>query len=252
MSMRKFLACGIAAMALNPLAVAIAQADEYCEAGKGCGLQGPRGGMEDESLVQRRPFTPGGLPVLPHNAERELPREQLILWQREGALGERDQMLSLGEETIDTVLLRDGLPVVRFASGRSAVPDEDSEALDKLVQRLAGKRNLRLRLVGHTDPQRLSPRTRGIYGDNQGLGMQRAKEVGALFMQRLNLNPDQLRFDSRGPSEPLVEGDSQQAWRSIVGSRWRSGTTNPSSVRPPSRWNVPPAVWLKRAWRRSA
>jgi len=140
MSMRKLLACTVAAMSLNPLAAAVAQASERCEVGQGCGLQGPRGAMEDESLLQRRPFTPGGLPALPHNAERELPREKLILWQYEGALGEREHLLDVGEETIDTVALRDGLPVVRFASGRSAVPDTDSDALARLMQRLADER----------------------------------------------------------------------------------------------------------------
>ncbi|PKM33326.1 MAG: flagellar motor protein MotB, partial [Gammaproteobacteria bacterium HGW-Gammaproteobacteria-12] len=74
------------------------------------------------------------------------------------------------------------------------------------------KRNLRLRLVGHTDPQQLSERTRAIYQDNLGLGLQRAKEVGAIFRERLNLRPEQLLFDSRGPSEPLVQGDSPEAW----------------------------------------
>ena len=212
MSMRKLLACGIAAMTLNPLASAVALAVEQCEVGKGCGLQGARGAMEDESLLQRRPFTPGGLPALPHNAERELPRERLILWQREGALGEREQLLDVGDEKIDSVALRDGLPVVRFASGRSAVPQSDSDILDTLMQRLAGKRNLRLRLIGHTDPQHLSERTRAIYQDNLGLGLQRAKEVGAIFIERLQLRADQVQFDSRGPNEPLVKGNSPEAW----------------------------------------
>jgi outer membrane protein OmpA-like peptidoglycan-associated protein len=212
MSMRKLLACGIAAITLSPLATAVAYAAERCEVGQGCDLQGARGAMEDESLLQRRPFTPGGLPALPHNAERELPREKLILWQREGALGEREHLLDVGEETVESVVLRDGLPVVRFASGRSAVPQTDSDVLDTLMKRLTGKRNLRMRLVGHTDPEHLSVRTQAIYQDNQGLGLQRAKEVGAIFIERLNLRPEQLQFDSRGQSEPLVRGDSPQAW----------------------------------------
>lgn len=212
MSMRNLLVCGVAALTLNPLAVAVSSAAERCEAGKGCGLQGPRGAMEDESLLQRRPFTLGGLPALPANAERELPREKLILWQLDGALGEREQLVAVGEEKISSVVLRDGLPVVRFASGRSGVPERDSDALTALVNRLAGKRNLRLRLIGHTDPQHLSSRSQAIYTDNQGLGLQRAKEVGEVFRQRLNLKPEQIQLDSRGPSEPLLQGDSPEAW----------------------------------------
>ena len=212
MSLRRLLACGVAAMSLNPLAAAVALASEQCAVGQGCGLQGPRGAMEDESLFARRPFTPGGLPALPHNAERELPRERLILWQLDGPLGERDGVLAVDDERIASVQLKDGLPVVRFASGRSAIPEADGEALAAVMQRLAGKRNLRLRLVGHTDPQHLSARSRALYQDNQGLGLARAREVGERFRERLQLRPEQLEFASRGPHEPLVAGDSAEAW----------------------------------------
>ena len=148
MSLRRLLACGVAAMSLNPLAAAVALASEQCAVGPGCGLHGPRGAMEDESRGARRPFTPGGLPALPHNAERERPRERLILWQLDGPLGERDGVLAVDDERIASVHLKDGLPVVRFASGRSAIPEADGEALAAVMQRLAGKRNLRLRLIG--------------------------------------------------------------------------------------------------------
>lgn len=212
MSLRNLLACSVAALSLNPLAIAVASAAQSCEVGKGCGLQGPRGAMQDESLVQRRPFSLGGLPALPANAERELPREKLILWQLGGALGEREQLLDVTNEQVTSVALRDNLPVVSFASGRSAVPERDSEVLQTLMTRLAGKRNLRLRLVGHTDPQHLSQRTRSIYSDNHGLGLQRAEEVAAIFRQRLNLKPEQLELFSRGPDQPLVQGDDPRAW----------------------------------------
>lgn len=224
MSMRKLMVCGIAALTLTPLASSIhAATEQQCRPGQGCGLQGPRGAMEDESLVQRRPFTPGGLPALPANAERELPREKLILWQREGALGERAQLLEIADEQIQSVALRDGLPVVRFASGRSAVPEQDSDALDKLLTRLAGKRNLRLRLIGHTDPQHLSQRSRSIYEDNYGLGLQRAKEVGEIFRQRLHLTSEQIQVASQGPDQPLVKGKDESAWainRRVVVEIW--------------------------------
>ena len=212
MNMRKLLACGITALSLSPLSIAVAYAAQSCEAGKGCGLQGPRGAMQDESLLQRRPFALGGLPALPANAERELPREKLILWQLDGALGEREQLLDVTDQEVKSVVLRDGLPLVRFASGRSAVPSNDSDALQTLMTRLTGKRNLRLRLIGHTDPQQLSPRSKSIYQDNYGLGMQRAEEVGAVFRERLNLKTEQLELASRGPDQPLAQGDDQRSW----------------------------------------
>jgi len=149
------------------------------------------------------------LPALPEDSERELPRERLILWQLPGdVLTERAQILDLNDEKISSVKLDADLPVVRFESGRSVIPEQDNEALQKLLDRLADKRNLRMRFIGHTDPQRLSQRTKALYGDNYGLGMKRAEEVGEIFGQRLNLGADQLEFHSRGPDEPLVSNDT--------------------------------------------
>src|SRR6218665_227846 len=215
MSMRNWLACGLAALSLNPLAMAVAAAAQQCavaDNSAGCGLQGPRGAMQDESLVQRRPFTAGDLPALPANAARELPREKLILWQLDGPLGQREQIVNVADEQVQSVVLLDGLPTVRFASGRSAVPEQDSEALAKLLTRLAGKRNLRLQLIGHTDAQHLSARSQAVYQDNYGLGLQRAKEVGELFRERLHLGPEQLHYSSQGPDHPLVLGTDEKAW----------------------------------------
>lgn len=209
MSAQKWMVRGIAVLTLSPLAMAVASSAQHCEVGQGCGLQGPRGAMQDESLLQRRPFTPGGLPALPSNAERELPRERLILWQLTGALGERARLLEVDQEKIESISLNTDMPVVRFESGRSAVPEQDSQSLQRLLGRLADKRNLRLRLIGHTDPQRLSARTRAIYRDNYGLGLDRAQQVGEIFRNRLNLNPDQLEYASQGPDQPLVSNDNE-------------------------------------------
>ncbi|MBU2874650.1 OmpA family protein [Marinobacter salexigens] len=165
--------------------------------------------MQDNSFVQRRPLAIGGLPALPEDSERELPREHLVLWQLPGdVLAERAQVLGLNGEQISSVSLDSDLPVVRFESGRSFIPEQDSEALQELLDRLNGKRNLRMRFIGHTDPQKLSQRAKALYVDNYDLGMQRAKEVGRLFTQRLNLGADQLEFQSRGPDAPLVSNDT--------------------------------------------
>lgn len=212
MRVRKLFLCGVASVALSPLAAAVAQAVEQCEVGKGCGLQGERGAMQDDSLVQSRSLGFDALPILPANAERELPREKLVLWQRETPLGVREQVANVGEEKLTEVVLRDGLPVLHFASGRAVVAQTDSDAVEQLMQRLSGKRNLRLKFIGHTDPQNLSANARAVYTDNLGLGLQRAKEVGALFIEKLKLSPQQVVFDSKGASEPIAKGNSQEAW----------------------------------------
>ncbi|MBU2954814.1 OmpA family protein [Marinobacter sp. F3R08] len=198
----------VVALMFTPLLALAEERPQECGMEDGCGLQGPRGAMQDESQVQRRPFTTG-LPAVPEDSERELPRERLILWQLPGdVLAERTRLLGVNGEIISSVMLDDDLPVVRFESGRSVIPEPDSEALQKLLDRLADKRNLRMRFIGHTDPQRLSKRAQEIYRDNYDLGLQRAQEVGETFRQRLNLGSDQLEFYSRGPDEPLVSNDT--------------------------------------------
>lgn len=175
---------------------------ESCEADKGCGLSGARGAMEDESLLQRRAGGLGNLPPLPQQGERELPRERLVLWHLPDQSNLAAGVLTLRDDETET--LQQVLPKVRFESGSSILPDSYAEHLSDVIARLQNKSNVHIRVIGHTDSERLAARTALIYEDNYGLGLDRARQVAELLQSQLSLNADQIKLDSRGPDEPIA------------------------------------------------
>jgi len=173
--------------------------------GERCGLDGARGAMEDESRVVVRADLE---PTLPEQGERMLPpREKLVLWGMDG-LTQGGRLNPQQMEKTRTVVLKDAVPYVRFESGRSVVDDQYVESLRTALQRLKDKANLRLRIIGHTDPERLSARSKKRYGDNYGLGLDRARRVGRLFLRALSLDSSRISYDSKGPDEPIASNDT--------------------------------------------
>ncbi|MEQ8662532.1 MAG: hypothetical protein RLW62_17085, partial [Gammaproteobacteria bacterium] len=59
----------------------------------------------------------------------------------------------------------------------AALDDADQRMLDELVTVLAGKREVRLSVTGHSNSVPLSPRAADRYGDNRGLSAARARAV---------------------------------------------------------------------------
>lgn len=92
-----------------------------------------------------------------------------------------------------------------FASGGSEPTDAMRTRLDALAAELAGREDLQLKVVGHTDPQRLSARSRARYGDNHGLGLARAQAAADYLAARLNLPPNRIAVESRGPDAPVAD-----------------------------------------------
>ncbi|QEW05919.1 OmpA family protein [Nitrincola iocasae] len=196
MKLHKSLLC-LAIAAASPLIYA-----DSCEVGQGCGLSGARGAMEDESLLQRRAGGLGDLPALPQQGERELPRERLVLWHLPDQNQQAAGVLTLNPD--EPQILQTALQNVQFESGRSVLPDDYTEQLWQVMERLKDKNNVRLRIIGHTDPQRLSARAASIYTDNYGLGLDRARQVALQFKAALNLSSTQVDLDSRGPNAPIA------------------------------------------------
>ncbi|MBN2566272.1 MAG: DUF11 domain-containing protein, partial [Candidatus Eisenbacteria bacterium] len=111
---------------------------------------------------------------------------------------------------VDTIKLRDVVSPIYFESGKSNISTEHIEALRKVIDELSGKDNVRLHIVGHTDSQRLSARASAIYGDNHGLGLSRAQEVGKLLAEALGLPQDAVSAESMGPDEPAASNDTPE------------------------------------------
>ncbi len=95
-----------------------------------------------------------------------------------------------------------------FISGGSELGDILRTRLDELVELLKTHQNLRLEVIGHTDTQRLSPRSKAKYRDNQGLGQARADIVAAYLGQQLGLPAERITTGSKGPDQPLASNDT--------------------------------------------
>jgi uncharacterized repeat protein (TIGR01451 family) len=107
-----------------------------------------------------------------------------------------------------TVTLDQVVEAVRFPSGKARIPTEAVANLRDALAELQGKKNLRVRFVGHTDDEPLTPRTAAVYRDNQGLSEARARTVAEFMQSALGLPASALEWDGRGDSEPVAWNDT--------------------------------------------
>lgn len=96
----------------------------------------------------------------------------------------------------------------RFASGQDVLLPESVAQLEKLASDLKKGQVLRLEILGHTDSQGLSVRTKALYGDNHGLGLARAKTIADYLAPRLGLTEDQVSAQGIGPDRPLASNST--------------------------------------------
>lgn len=91
-----------------------------------------------------------------------------------------------------------------FASGSADLTEAARQALAAFAAPFKGKQNLKLSAVGHTDNQRLSPRTRKNFGDNPGLSEARALAVADFLRRELGLPADAAAIGGKGESMPIA------------------------------------------------
>ena len=157
-----------------------------------------RGKMIEDGLVLIRPDTPA-------NSEREEA-------SADGVPSDARRMLSQTapatppqmQRVLTSVPGQDDLQA-RFESGRSGLLPDNQAELDRLIAQLAGKSNLRFELIGHTDNQRLSPRARAIYRDNQGLSEARALQAATYLRERLGIPTERFSVSGRADREPVAD-----------------------------------------------
>jgi len=103
------------------------------------------------------------------------------------------------------------LPQINFSSGKHALAKELTAEVDKVIEVLKDKKNVRLHFVGHADNQALSTRALNVYADNIALSKSRAATVAEYFQQQLTLADAAITIEGKGSSEPLVLGSNLTA-----------------------------------------
>ncbi|MBU1425786.1 MAG: OmpA family protein [Gammaproteobacteria bacterium] len=91
-----------------------------------------------------------------------------------------------------------------YTSGKNFLNEDFKKQLLDLAQYLRGKRNLRMKIVGHADEQRLSARAKAIYGDNIGLSNARAMEAANFLHAQPDFADVPISTEGKGDTEPRV------------------------------------------------
>ncbi len=240
-TMNKKLLCLL--LASGPLLAA--EAPRFCQVDSACApCKKDKDGKEEKSCrsVNGKRIDHGaslGARGTPRNAEQELATETFVL--SDAVLNQPLAAVAAGDtpalaqavvapatpaprpaqevrlverKTMDRETIQPGerteLAPSSFVSGGSELGEALHARLDELVAHLKGRRNLRIEVVGHTDSQGLSPRSRAKYGDNQGLGLARAGIVAAYLGDKLGLPTDRITSDSKGPDLPLASNDTPE------------------------------------------
>ena len=102
---------------------------------------------------------------------------------------------------------------VTFGSGKKDLTSAGKKSIQSLKSLLTGKyAGYQLRIVGHTDGEPLQ-KTKSLYGDNRGLGAQRALEVTRFMEQEMGIDPKRMVSASRGEHEPVADNSTDAGKR---------------------------------------
>ncbi|MDF1526735.1 MAG: isopeptide-forming domain-containing fimbrial protein [bacterium] len=91
-----------------------------------------------------------------------------------------------------------GIAPILFENGQPVIPEAYVDTLRRVMSEVSDKTSVRLRFVGYTSNKRLDRRTAGIYGDDIGLSMARARRAMEAVSEQMGLAQGQAEFDGRG------------------------------------------------------
>lgn len=97
---------------------------------------------------------------------------------------------------------------IRFVSGKHFLTGSTKQEMDRIIDFLQGKKQLKIHFIGHADSQRLSPNAKRIYKTNQGLSEHRANIVAEYFRQQLGILPSATTMEGRSNHDPVASNDT--------------------------------------------
>jgi outer membrane protein OmpA-like peptidoglycan-associated protein len=166
-----------------------------------------RGRVTDSSQIDKRAVEINLKNTLPASSERmlPLPREFYILRGLPRELDSKETVTTIpGVVTPGSTTPGAYSSTPRFDSGEDILTPDYRAQLDDIISKVKGRSNLRFRLIGHTDVQRIKKELLPRFPDNMALGLSRAKIVGGYLKEKLGLADSAFTFDSRGPEEPVA------------------------------------------------
>lgn len=124
-------------------------------------------------------------------------------------LGDRIEKKQVLEKNVKTIKLQNVVPAIHFGSGDANIPDEYITKVRSILDGMAGRKNVRLHLVGHTDNFQLSGAAKTKYGDNAGLARERAGVAAEFFQKALKLPAESISYEGLGESHPIASNSTE-------------------------------------------
>ena len=87
---------------------------------------------------------------------------------------------------------------IYFENGKVVIPEGYAKILQRAMNDIKDKGNVRLRFIGYTSNKRLNRRTAMVYGDDVGLSTARARRAMESVKAQMGLNDQQVEFEGRG------------------------------------------------------
>ncbi len=97
-----------------------------------------------------------------------------------------------------------------FPTFSAELSAEDRVDLDELARLLMVLNIEQIKVIGHTDNVRISPRSRDIYHDNTSLSLARAESVGRYLIEKLHLPPAKLELKGMGETMPVADNRTEE------------------------------------------
>lgn len=132
-----------------------------------------------------------------------------------------------------------------FASGSAELPDFAKARLMDFLARLAGKKVIKIAVVGHTDNQRLSAASRKRFKDNQALSEARALAVANYLRLELGLLAADAAISGKGEVMPAASNGNPEGMarnRRVEVMVWFAAPTTQPVAAIPERVPCQPGV----------
>jgi uncharacterized repeat protein (TIGR01451 family) len=97
-----------------------------------------------------------------------------------------------------------------FPSLSAELDSLDKARIDTLAAQLASLEVTAIKVVGHSDNQRIRPGAHPLYHDNQELSLARAQTVGGYLADALGLPDSRLTIYGLGPTEPIAANSTAE------------------------------------------
>lgn len=117
-----------------------------------------------------------------------------------------------------------------FESGQAGMTSLVHQRLDLLVNELKDKRNLKIKIIGHTDNQPISKKRQSQFANNNVLSEARALTVAGYLKTRLNLKASQVAIIGKGEGSPIADNqtaDGRAANRRVEIFAWYEESAKP-------------------------